>query len=150
MKILLHILRLICAHTYLCVCRQRKQKQIFSYKQIFTYSCAFVHGERLSGEWGERETETHTSAHTHTHLVRFIRTCVYTHIYVPRYVHTPISIYILPIWLMPTHQGMTVWPSGLRRWLKAPFRKGVGSKPTAANAAASERAHNIMAPVKAF
>ena len=26
---------------------------------------------------------------------------------------------------------MTVWPSGLRRWLKAPFRKGVGSNPTA-------------------
>ena len=29
----------------------------------------------------------------------------------------------------------TVWPSGLRRWLKAPFRKGVGSNPTAVNAA---------------
>ena len=27
--------------------------------------------------------------------------------------------------------NMTVWPSGLRRWLKAPFRKGVGSNPTA-------------------
>ena len=25
----------------------------------------------------------------------------------------------------------TVWPSGLRRWLEAPFRKGVGSNPTA-------------------
>ena len=25
----------------------------------------------------------------------------------------------------------TVWPSGLRRWLKAPFRKGVGSSPAA-------------------
>ena len=25
----------------------------------------------------------------------------------------------------------TVWPSGLRRWRKAPFRKGVGSNPTA-------------------
>ena len=25
----------------------------------------------------------------------------------------------------------TVWPSGLRRWLKAQFRKGVGSNPTA-------------------
>ena len=25
----------------------------------------------------------------------------------------------------------TVWPSGLRQWLKAPFRKGVGSNPTA-------------------
>ena len=24
----------------------------------------------------------------------------------------------------------TVWPSGLRRWLKAPVRKGVGSNPT--------------------
>ena len=29
----------------------------------------------------------------------------------------------------------TVWPSGLRRWLKAPFRKGVGSNPTAVNVA---------------
>ena len=28
-------------------------------------------------------------------------------------------------------RGKTVWPSGLRRWLKAPFRKGVGSNPTA-------------------
>ena len=28
----------------------------------------------------------------------------------------------------------TVWPSGLRRWLKAPFRKGVGLNPTAVNA----------------
>ena len=27
--------------------------------------------------------------------------------------------------------GMTVWPSGLGRWLKAPVRKGVGSNPTA-------------------
>ena len=25
----------------------------------------------------------------------------------------------------------TVWPSGLRRWLKTPFRKDVGSNPTA-------------------
>ena len=25
----------------------------------------------------------------------------------------------------------TLWPSGLRRWLKAPVRKGVGSNPTA-------------------
>ena len=28
-------------------------------------------------------------------------------------------------------QALTVWPSGLRRWLKAPVRKGVGSNPTA-------------------
>ena len=27
--------------------------------------------------------------------------------------------------------NMTVWPSGLRRWLQAPARKGVGSNPTA-------------------
>ncbi len=26
--------------------------------------------------------------------------------------------------------GKTVWPSGLRRWLQAPVRKGVGSNPT--------------------
>jgi hypothetical protein len=25
----------------------------------------------------------------------------------------------------------TVWPSGLRRWLQVPVRKGVGSNPTA-------------------
>ena len=25
----------------------------------------------------------------------------------------------------------TVWPSGLRRWLQAPVRKGVGSNPAA-------------------
>ena len=30
-----------------------------------------------------------------------------------------------------SNELMTVWPSGLRRWLKAPFRKGVGSNPTA-------------------
>ena len=27
--------------------------------------------------------------------------------------------------------NMTVWPSGLRHWLQAPVRKGVGSNPTA-------------------
>ena len=29
------------------------------------------------------------------------------------------------------HTARTVWPSGLRRWLQAPVRKGVGSNPTA-------------------
>ena len=29
------------------------------------------------------------------------------------------------------NRNMTVWPSGLRRWLNAPVRKGVGSNPTA-------------------
>ena len=29
------------------------------------------------------------------------------------------------------HLTRTVWPSGLRRWLQAPVRKGVGSNPTA-------------------
>ena len=32
---------------------------------------------------------------------------------------------------LPASPNKTVWPSGLRRWLKAPFRKGVGSNPTA-------------------
>ena len=35
--------------------------------------------------------------------------------------------------VFPTHVfgiAWTLWPSGLRRWLKAPFRKGVGSNPT--------------------
>ena len=31
---------------------------------------------------------------------------------------------------MPT---WTLWPSGLRRWLKVPFRKGLGSNPTGVN-----------------
>ena len=31
---------------------------------------------------------------------------------------------------VPSLLRKTVWPSGLRRWLKAPFRKGVGSNPT--------------------
>ena len=31
--------------------------------------------------------------------------------------------------LVPT-ASRTLWPSGLRRWLKAPVRKGVGSNPT--------------------
>ena len=29
------------------------------------------------------------------------------------------------------HKFKTVWPNGLRRWLQAPVRKGVGSNPTA-------------------
>ena len=33
----------------------------------------------------------------------------------------------------------TVWPSGLRRWLKAPVRKGVGSNPTAVICVRSEK-----------
>ena len=32
---------------------------------------------------------------------------------------------------LPGTLNMTVWPSGLRRWLQAPVRKGVGSSPTA-------------------
>ena len=31
----------------------------------------------------------------------------------------------------PKAPSMTVWPSGLRRWLQAPVRKGVDSNPTA-------------------
>ena len=33
--------------------------------------------------------------------------------------------------LLPSALISTVWPSGLRRWLQAPVRKGVGSNPTA-------------------
>ena len=38
----------------------------------------------------------------------------------------------LPAWKVSRvwHDAKTLWPSGLRRWLKAPFRKGVGSNPT--------------------
>ena len=39
---------------------------------------------------------------------------------------------------MLLHHGTTVWPSGLRRWLKAPVRKGVGSNPTAVKSASTE------------
>ena len=47
------------------------------------------------------------------------------------------SAHSLPIQLLrqsyawPGGKNMTVWPSGLRRWLQAPVRKGVGSNPTA-------------------
>ena len=37
------------------------------------------------------------------------------------------------MWLVGRQASMpvrTVWPSGLRRWLKAPVREGVGSNPT--------------------
>ena len=34
----------------------------------------------------------------------------------------------------------TLWPSGLRRWLKAPVRKGVGSNPTAVTGSWEEAA----------
>ena len=38
-----------------------------------------------------------------------------------KFLATPTNMVLLP---------ETLWPSGLRRWLKAPFRKGVGSNPT--------------------
>ena len=38
-------------------------------------------------------------------------------------------------------RSRTVWPSGLRRWLKAPFRKGVGSNPTAVTCPGHIRAY---------
>ena len=40
----------------------------------------------------------------------------------------PVSRFISWLRYLP---NMTVWPSGLRRWLQAPVRKGVGSNPTA-------------------
>ena len=40
------------------------------------------------------------------------------------------SNFLVVVFMCLTHT-MTVWPSGLRRWLKVPFRKGVGSNPTA-------------------
>ena len=47
------------------------------------------------------------------------------------------SAHSLPIQLLrrsyalPEGKNMTVWPSGLRRWLQAPVRKGAGSNLTA-------------------
>ena len=38
---------------------------------------------------------------------------------------------VLQIVLQRRLEDRTVWPSGLRRWLQAPVRKGVGSNPTA-------------------
>ena len=39
---------------------------------------------------------------------------------------------------------MTVWPSGLRRWLQAPVRKGVGSNPTAVSAVRTARSYSVL------
>lgn len=39
--------------------------------------------------------------------------------------------FVLPVLQTNFRRLETVWPSGLRRWLKAPVRKGVGSNPTA-------------------
>ena len=39
---------------------------------------------------------------------------------------------------MLLHCSMTVWASGLRHWLQAPVRKGVGSNPTAVKSASAE------------
>ena len=37
----------------------------------------------------------------------------------------------------------TVWPSGLRRWLQAPVRKGVGSNPTAVTCLAQSHSFHV-------
>ena len=42
----------------------------------------------------------------------------------------------------------TVWPSGLRRWLQAPVRKGMGSNPTAVIFGA--HVHLLLCEVKYF
>ena len=42
--------------------------------------------------------------------------------------HPPMQVRIT--WVTLACLSKTIWPSGLRRWLKAPFRKGVGSNPT--------------------
>ena len=39
---------------------------------------------------------------------------------------------------------MTVWPSGLRRWLQAPVRKGVGSNLTAVSAVSTVRSYSVL------
>ena len=38
----------------------------------------------------------------------------------------------------------TLWPSGLRRWLKAPVRKGVGSNPTGVTSDFHEQARAFV------
>ena len=43
--------------------------------------------------------------------------------------------------------NMTVWPSGLRRWLQAPVRKGVGSNPTAVSSL-QQRCAAVSLPTK--
>ena len=43
------------------------------------------------------------------------------------------------------HDFKTVWPSGLRRWLQAPVRKGVGSNPTAVIFRARDEARECFA-----
>ena len=49
------------------------------------------------------------------------------------------SSWMLPPLTCSATTDMTVWPSGLRRWLKAPFRKGVGSNLTAVKWRAAQR-----------
>ena len=47
---------------------------------------------------------------------------------------SPVSlafVFMFEMMLYPLAFVKTVWPSGLRRWLQAPVRKGVGSNPTA-------------------
>ena len=51
--------------------------------------------------------------------------------------HRPMSL--------PETLNMTVWPSGLRRWLQAPVRKGVGSNPTAVSAHGDKKGHQAPA-----
>ena len=41
---------------------------------------------------------------------------------------------------------LTVWPSGLRRWLQAPVRKGVGSNPTAVICCLSGYSSSLVHP----
>ena len=43
-------------------------------------------------------------------------------------------------------QHATVWPSGLRRWLKAPVRKGVGSNPTGVTYGQSSPGWSVKVP----
>ena len=78
----------------------------------------------------------------HTHVQCSL---VYTHIH--RF------ITCCHVFLTVLRSFKTVWPSGLRRWLKAPVRKGVGSNPTAVTLVstrlhkATERSIDVVAAV---
>ena len=56
------------------------------------------------------------------------------------------SGFVLAGWRKRTSWGApkTVWQSGLRRWLKAPVRKGVGSNPTAVSQASRQASRQAV------
>ena len=91
-----------------------------------------------------KSQHTHTHTHTHTHA----RTHTHTHTHTRTHTHTHKHTHAIGFYFCGSAKlsarfqkadfrktsfflDKTVWPSGLRRWVQAPVRKGVGSNPTA-------------------